>query len=58
MLMIGFIISFAIFELYTNNAIGNAIDADIKMQEQVQQDMCFYVTPDNDKNWVTVYVLN
>ena len=31
MLMIGFMISFAIFELYTNNAIGNAIDADIKV---------------------------
>ena len=35
-----------------------AIDADVKMQGQAPQDVCFYVTPDNDENWVTVYLLN
>ncbi|MBR4410688.1 MAG: hypothetical protein IKT31_05150 [Firmicutes bacterium] len=35
-----------------------AIDADVKMQGQNPQDVCFYVTPDNDENWVTVYLLS
>ena len=35
-----------------------AIDADVKMQGQIPQDVCFYVTPDNDENWVTVYLLS
>lgn len=34
-----------------------AIDADVKMQEGSLQDVYFYITPENDENWVTVYLL-
>jgi len=34
-----------------------AIDADVKMQGTCPQDVCFYVMPNNDENWVTVYLL-
>jgi len=34
-----------------------AIDADVKMRGTCPQDVCFYVMPNNDENWVTVYLL-
>ena len=34
-----------------------AIDADVKMQGQAPQDVWLYVAPDNDENWVSVYLL-
>lgn len=36
----------------------SAIDTDVKMQGESPQAVCFYVTPDNDENWVTVYLLS
>lgn len=35
-----------------------AIDADVKMQGAAPQDVCFYVMPNNDENWVTVYLMS
>ena len=35
-----------------------AIDADVKMQGGPLQDVCFYIVPENDENWVTVYLLS
>lgn len=35
-----------------------AINTDVKMQGDMPQEVCFYVMPDNDENWVTVYLLN
>lgn len=35
-----------------------AIDADVKMQGAAPQDVCFYIVPENDENWVTVYLLS
>ncbi len=35
-----------------------AIDADVKMQGRPPQDVCFYIVPENDENWVTVYLLS
>jgi len=35
-----------------------AINTDVKMQGDCPQEVCFYVSPDNDENWVTVYLLN
>lgn len=35
-----------------------AIDADVKMQGAAPQDVCFYIVPENDDNWVTVYLLS
>lgn len=35
-----------------------AINTDVKMQGDMQQEVCIYVTPDNDENWVTIYLLN
>ena len=35
-----------------------AIDADVKIQGSIPQDVCFYITPENDENWVTVYLLS
>ena len=35
-----------------------AINTDAKMQGGCPQEVCFYVTPKNDKNWVTVYLLS
>lgn len=35
-----------------------AINTDVKMQREMLQEVCFYVTSDNDENWVTVYLLN
>ncbi len=34
-----------------------AIDADVKMQGHAPQDVCFYVLPDDEKNWTTIYLL-
>ena len=36
----------------------SAIDTDVKMQQTAPQDVSIYITPDNDKNWVTVYLLS
>lgn len=36
----------------------SAIDADVKMQGHPPQDVCFYIVPENDENWVTVYLLS
>ena len=36
----------------------SAIDADVSMQGQAPQDVCFHVTPENDENWVAVYLMN
>ncbi len=35
-----------------------AIDADVKMQGKVPQEICFYVVPENDENWVKIYLLS
>ena len=35
-----------------------AINTDVKMQGYMPQEVSFYVMPDNDENWVTVYLLN
>ena len=34
-----------------------AVDADVRMQGNHPQDVCFYVTQDNEENWVNVYLL-
>ncbi len=34
-----------------------AIDADVKMQGKVPQEICFYVVQGNDENWVKIYLL-
>ena len=34
-----------------------AINTDAKMQGGLSEDLCFYIKPENDKNWVTIYLL-
>ncbi len=34
------------------------INTDIKMQNSVPQDVCFFIAPGNDENWVTIYLFN
>ena len=35
-----------------------AIDADVNMQGHPPKEVCFYIAPENDANWVTVYLLS
>ena len=35
-----------------------AINTDSKMQGGLSEDLCFYIKPENDKNWVTLYLLS
>ena len=35
-----------------------AIDADVNMQGHPPQEVCFYIVPEHDENWVTVYLLS
>ena len=35
-----------------------AINTDAKMQGGLSEDLCFYIKPKNDKNWITIYLLS
>ena len=53
-------INFCLYEPWENvkAELIAAINTDAKMQGGLSEDLCFYIKPKNDKNWITIYLLS
>ena len=53
-------INFCLYEPWENvkAELIAAFNTDAMMQGGLSEDLCFYIKPENDKNWVTIYLLS